>query len=234
MTPEQKTAILQLRSEGLGYKKIAEKLQLKDNTVKSFLRRNMSVCSNTSVCSNMSVSGNANTAPVPARIIPTVQESTPLEPPAQEPIPLEPSSPESTPPEPPAQKPPVCDSAPVKPFFLRAMKYTPLPVEDTCASPKPRYTQKKDQSSRLTPCRNCKTPVLQTSGRKEKKYCSDACRIQWWNRNKYKIPRKTVHAFRCSTCGREFFSYGNTKRKYCSRDCYFSGRFHGGEKIAQE
>jgi len=29
----------------------------------------------------------------------------------------------------------------------------------------------------------------------------------------------------CVRCGKEFLSYGNRKRKYCSHDCYIKARF---------
>lgn len=40
MTDEQKTKISELRAEGFGYGKIAQKLGMSPNTVKSFCRRN--------------------------------------------------------------------------------------------------------------------------------------------------------------------------------------------------
>lgn len=40
MTPEEKTKIITLRKAGLGYQPIAEILGMKENTVKTFCRRN--------------------------------------------------------------------------------------------------------------------------------------------------------------------------------------------------
>ena len=31
-------------------------------------------------------------------------------------------------------------------------------------------------------CKNCGKPVRQNPGRKQKKFCSDHCRMKWWNR----------------------------------------------------
>jgi hypothetical protein len=75
-------------------------------------------------------------------------------------------------------------------------------------------------------CLSCGAPLVQLPGRRQKKFCSDTCRTRWWNRNKYKIPRKTIHTFRCGSCGGEFLAYGTTKRKYCSHQCYITGRFY--------
>ena len=30
-------------------------------------------------------------------------------------------------------------------------------------------------------CKQCGKPVLQPQNRREKKFCSDACRMAWWN-----------------------------------------------------
>ena len=76
------------------------------------------------------------------------------------------------------------------------------------------------------PCLCCGVPVIQTPGRQEKKFCSPSCRIHWWNRNKYKAPRKSRKAFICECCGAEFTAYGVDNRKYCSHACYISARFH--------
>ena len=77
-------------------------------------------------------------------------------------------------------------------------------------------------------CLFCGKPVVQMPGRKEKKFCSDACRIHWWSKNKYIVPRKSRRTFVCQSCGEEFTAYGTDNRKYCSHACYISARFRGG------
>ena len=143
MTSEQKNAIESLRSQGLGYRKIAIETGLSENTVKSYFRR-------------------------------------------------------------------AADPQPV------------IPPQPVIISP--------DTERETKPCQFCGKPVPQNPGRKEKKFCSAECRNRWWNRNKYKTPRKTLHTFLCPTCGEEFSAYGTSNRKYCSHACYISGRFHGGAK----
>lgn len=78
-------------------------------------------------------------------------------------------------------------------------------------------------------CKECGKLVAQNPGRKEKLFCSDECRIKWWNRNKYSDTRKANHQFICKTCGASFAAYGTTKRKYCSNRCYIKGRFYSEE-----
>ena len=69
-------------------------------------------------------------------------------------------------------------------------------------------------------CRQCGTPLTQTAGAKQKLFCSDKCRMAWWNAHPEAVSRKAVYNFTCPICGRTFESYGNKHRKYCSRACY--------------
>lgn len=76
-------------------------------------------------------------------------------------------------------------------------------------------------------CLYCGKPVVQTPGRKEKKFCSDICRNRWWNSHMDLVARKAMYEYTCPTCGNTFSAYGNRKRKYCSHDCYIADRFEG-------
>lgn len=77
-------------------------------------------------------------------------------------------------------------------------------------------------------CLCCGIPVEQNSGRKEKKFCSDKCRNQWWNARLDKVNRKAEYDFVCAYCKKPFRVYGNKNRKYCSHECYIHDRFGGG------
>ena len=73
-------------------------------------------------------------------------------------------------------------------------------------------------------CRRCGKPILQTKGRKAKYFYSDRCRNAWWNAHPEKVQQKAYYRLTCQFCGKEFVSYGNKKRKYCSRLCYADAR----------
>lgn len=73
-------------------------------------------------------------------------------------------------------------------------------------------------------CRQCGKPVMQHKGRKAKYFCSDRCRNAWWNAHTEKVQRKAYYRLACRFCGKEFVSYGNKNRKYCSRLCYADAR----------
>lgn len=73
-------------------------------------------------------------------------------------------------------------------------------------------------------CLQCGTVVPQNPGRKEKKFCSDACRMLWWNGHQETVNRRAFYDFTCPHCGKSFQSYGNSRRKYCSRECSIAAR----------
>lgn len=133
MTKQQKEKIKQLRIEGYSYTKIAERLKISENTIKSFCRRNN--------------------------------------------------------------------------------------LGSGCVS----NTDQTDDGL----CCQCGTPLSHTTGAKKKRFCSDKCRMKWWNAHPEVVKRKAIYTFTCDYCGVIFESYGNKKRKYCSRSCY------GKSKVAR-
>lgn len=78
-------------------------------------------------------------------------------------------------------------------------------------------------------CLECGKPIVQTPGRKKKKFCSDECRHKWWNARPERIARKAVYSYTCAGCGKPFTAYGNSRRKYCCHACYIADRFKGGD-----
>ncbi len=74
-------------------------------------------------------------------------------------------------------------------------------------------------------CMQCGKEIIQVRGRKEKKFCCDACRMKWWNSHQDQVRRKAVYEFTCQACGTIFTAYGNAHRKYCCRACYLKGRY---------
>lgn len=137
MTNDQKYMIDFLRSEGLGYKKIAAQIGISENTVKSYIRRSSS-------------------------------------------------------------------------------------------EPESKKTEEIIEPAAQHTCLCCGRPVQQNPGRKEKKFCCDKCRNQYWNSHLDQVKRKAIYIFTCPSCGKTFSAYGNANRKYCSHACYVATRFGGG------
>lgn len=73
-------------------------------------------------------------------------------------------------------------------------------------------------------CKYCGKKIIQPVGRKVKYFCSDRCRNAWWNSHQGLVNRKAYYKLTCQFCGKEFTSYGNSKRKYCSRLCFTNSR----------
>lgn len=84
-----------------------------------------------------------------------------------------------------------------------------------------------ESGSNIHRCLCCGKPVPQNEGRKEKRFCSDRCRNNWWNNHLDKVNRKANYTIVCANCGKTFISYGNAHRKYCSHECYVEDRFGG-------
>jgi len=74
-------------------------------------------------------------------------------------------------------------------------------------------------------CENCDKPLEHKPGSKRKRFCSDGCRLAWWNAHPESMNQKAVYSFVCSHCGAAFTAYGNKWRKYCSHTCYVAYRF---------
>ncbi len=74
-------------------------------------------------------------------------------------------------------------------------------------------------------CQYCGELVVQTPGRKEKKFCSDHCRNMWWNSHLDLVDRRANYEYTCPACGKAFTVYGNSNRKYCSYECYVKARW---------
>ena len=74
-------------------------------------------------------------------------------------------------------------------------------------------------------CRNCGKPLVSKAKRKPKAFCNDHCRQAWWQKNRNQMNKKAIYNFYCTNCNRFFESYGNQKRKFCSRGCYIAHRY---------
>lgn len=85
-----------------------------------------------------------------------------------------------------------------------------------------------DQDKKVEPtCRNCGVRVEQTPHKRPKLYCSDQCRMAWWKRNRDKLNKRAYYHIVCQHCGKEFDSYGDAARKFCSPACYQASRTGG-------
>lgn len=85
------------------------------------------------------------------------------------------------------------------------------------------------QDEEVSECEQCGKEIIQTKGRKHKRFCSDNCRRLWWNTHLDLVKRKANYEYVCPVCNKSFSVYGNAMRKYCSHECYIKGRFGGAK-----
>ena len=72
-----------------------------------------------------------------------------------------------------------------------------------------------------TCCRHCGAPLDQTQRGKSKSFCTDRCRMAFWNEHRDLSRRASAHRQICEVCGHAFYTYGG---RYCSRACYGQAR----------
>ena len=94
------------------------------------------------------------------------------------------------------------------------------------------YIRRKKQSSdvqaSMNTCLECGKTI--TNGKyRPKKFCSDKCRMRWWNTHSDTVNHKNARMIVCPVCGNEFCNNGRNLRKYCSHRCYIEARYYGGE-----
>ena len=78
----------------------------------------------------------------------------------------------------------------------------------------------------VTECENCGVSVQQYAGQKQRRFCCNACRNQWWNQHLDQVKRKAYYEITCQHCGKVTTVYGDKRRKYCCHACYIAARFN--------
>jgi len=71
-------------------------------------------------------------------------------------------------------------------------------------------------------CMHCGTEVKQTAHKRQRKYCSDACRAAWWSAHP-EARKSSRYPHICAFCGKEFYS-DRSASKYCSTLCFANAR----------
>lgn len=66
---------------------------------------------------------------------------------------------------------------------------------------------------------------IDNSKRRNRRFCSDTCRMKWWNQHpKTQLPYTAY----CACCGKEIRMRRKNERKYCSHRCYIAFRYRNG------
>lgn len=63
-----------------------------------------------------------------------------------------------------------------------------------------------------------------------RRFCSDACRVAWWNAHREHPAGKEQAHFVCQHCEKPFVRYPAQKPKYCCHACYIAARYGKGRE----
>lgn len=90
-------------------------------------------------------------------------------------------------------------------------------------------TEKRGQNENVNEpeggtCLVCGALLEQKEHRKAKRFCSDKCRMSWWNSHKDQVKKNAVYEKVCAYCDKPFSVYGRKEQKYCCMECYRNGR----------
>ena len=73
-------------------------------------------------------------------------------------------------------------------------------------------------------CMECGRTLIHTDGKRKRRFCSDSCRMKWWNRRRDTRRSKSMKELACPVCGQIFWAYGSSHRRFCSTECYLAWR----------
>jgi len=69
-------------------------------------------------------------------------------------------------------------------------------------------------------CQNCGRAITEPSKTRPRKFCCTKCKQAWWNKHRLERKSSKICVFVCTSCGRRFYDYTHSNRKYCSLACY--------------
>ncbi len=72
-------------------------------------------------------------------------------------------------------------------------------------------------------CLCCGTEIISRPHKRQRRFCSDECRLVWWKDNPDKRTFKTKYSHVCRYCGAEFFN-NRIRADYCCRECFAKAR----------
>lgn len=104
--------------------------------------------------------------------------------------------------------------------------FSPADTNTPQENPQPAVTKKKSGKKLKAPqnpfCINCNKLLEPSRSRSDKKFCSNKCRTDWWNKH----PREIACV--CGRCDKEFIAK-QRKQRFCSNEC--ATRFIGEERL---
>ena len=78
-------------------------------------------------------------------------------------------------------------------------------------------------------CRQCGLVIESERSSAIRRFCSNECRMRWWNAHRDHAKSKVMQMVVCANCNKAFRSYIGGHRKYCCHECYIIDRFGRGD-----
>ena len=74
-------------------------------------------------------------------------------------------------------------------------------------------------------CAQCGKGFVLCPGHRQRRFCSDRCRMVWWNAHRGLLKSASRVEHTCACCGKHFMGYVRQQRKFCSHACYIAHRY---------
>ena len=74
-------------------------------------------------------------------------------------------------------------------------------------------------------CAQCGKGFTLCPGHRQRRFCSDHCRMAWWNAHRDLLKSNAKVEQTCVFCGKHFMGYERQQRKFCSHACYIADRY---------
>lgn len=94
-------------------------------------------------------------------------------------------------------------------------------LRNICATP----SEAKSAPVNSGDCDLCGKGFTLCTGHRQRRFCSNQCRMTWWNAHRDLLVSKAMVEHTCTCCGKHFMGYERQQRKYCSHACYIDDRY---------
>ena len=74
-------------------------------------------------------------------------------------------------------------------------------------------------------CVQCGKVFVLCPGHRQRRFCTDRCRMTWWNAHRDLLKSASIVEHTCACCGKHFMGYARQQRKFCSHACYIAHRY---------
>ncbi len=96
-------------------------------------------------------------------------------------------------------------------------------VKSVCRRNSIRTPKQAAESNTVCPQCGAQLSPMQTS--RPRRFCSNVCRMRWWNAHRDQHHAGAIKQIHCAGCGKVFHAYEKQQRRFCSHACYIASRY---------